>query len=52
MTIISVGIDYSILRKESPTTNHFFHLDKIPDSSSDEGQHFKDILSSVLGVNI
>jgi hypothetical protein len=52
MTIISVDIDYSILRKESPTTSHFFHLDKIPEFGSDEAQRFKDILSSVLGVNI
>jgi hypothetical protein len=52
MTIISVEIDYSFLKAESPTTSHFFHLDKISDKDNHEHERFKDILSSVLGVNI
>jgi hypothetical protein len=34
MTIISVDIDYSFLKSESPTTNYFFHLDRISDNNS------------------
>jgi len=52
MTIISVEIDYTFLKAESPTTSHFFHLDKISDKTTQEYERFKDILSSVLGVNI
>lgn len=52
MTIISVEIDYAFLKAESPTTSHFFHLDKISDKTTQEYERFKDILSSVLGVNI
>ncbi len=52
MTIISVDINYETLKAESPTTTHFFHLDKISDINSREFKRFKDILSSVLGVSI
>lgn len=52
MTIISVDIAYDLLKNESPTTTHFFQLDKISDRLSEEYQPFKDILSSILGINI
>jgi hypothetical protein len=52
MTIISVEIDYSSLKSESPTTSHFFHLDKISDTTSGEYNKFRELLSSILGVNI
>jgi hypothetical protein len=52
MTIISVDIEYSFLKSESPTTSHFFHLDKISDKTSLEYNKFRELLSSILGVNI
>jgi hypothetical protein len=52
MTIISVDIEYSFLKSESPTTSHFFHLDKISDKNSAEYGKFRELLSSILGVNI
>lgn len=52
MTIISVDFEYSFLKSESPTTNHFFHLDRIGDKMTSEYERFKDILSSILGINI
>jgi hypothetical protein len=52
MTIISVDVDYATLRAESPTTSHFFHLDKISDKLSDEHIRFKELLSSILSINI
>jgi hypothetical protein len=52
MTIISVDFEYSQLKPESPTTSHFFHLDKISDKTSEEYNRFKDILSSILSINI
>jgi hypothetical protein len=52
MTIISVNIEYSFLKAESPTTSHFFHLDKISDKVDEEYEKFKDILSSILSINI
>jgi len=52
MTIISVDIDYDQLRKESPTTTHFFQLDLISDKSTLEFRRFKDLLSSILSISI
>jgi hypothetical protein len=52
MTIISVDIEYSFLKSESPTTSHFFHLDKISDQTTVEYNKFRELLSSILGVNI
>lgn len=52
MTLISVEANYEKLREESPTTSHFFHLDKISNRSDDEYQQFKDILASLLSINI
>lgn len=52
MTILRVDFDYAVLRKESPTTSHFFHLDKIGKEDSQEYQDFKDTLASIMSVNI
>jgi hypothetical protein len=52
MTIISVDMDYPTLKKESPTTSHFFHLDKISDQTDKEFETFTELLSSVLGIDI
>ena len=50
MTILRVDIDYAILRNESPTTSHFFHLDKITDKGTNEYETFREILSSILSI--
>ena len=52
MTIISVEVDYEILKSESPTTSHFFNLQKISERGSIEQTRFKDIISSIISVNI
>lgn len=52
MTIISVEVDYKVLKQESPTTTHFFNLDRISENESDEFNSFKDILSSVLSIKV
>jgi hypothetical protein len=52
MTIISVDIDYSFLKSESPTTSHFFHLDRISDKTTVEYSKFRELLSSILGISI
>lgn len=52
MTIISVDIEYAFLKSESPTTSHFFHLDEISDKNTVEYNKFRELLSSILGVNI
>jgi len=52
ITILSVEIDYATLKEESPTTSHFFHLDKIFDNSESEYIRFKDLLSSIMGIKI
>jgi len=51
MTIINVEIDYKQLKKESPTTSHFFNLDQLMDVQSKEYLQFRENLSSILGIN-
>lgn len=52
MTIISVDMDYSILKSESPTTSHFFNLIKLTDKKSSEFLRFSEIISSIVGLKI
>lgn len=52
MTIISVNIDYATLRRESPTTTHFFHLDKIGERGTGEFIQFAELLSSITGIKM
>lgn len=50
MTIISVDIDYGQLKSESPTTNHFFNLNKIQDKDSEEYVKFREVISQLLSI--
>jgi hypothetical protein len=52
ITILSVDIDYEILRKESPTTSHFFQLNRISNFNSVEYLGFRELLSSIIGLTI
>lgn len=52
MTIISVDFPYAFLRAESPTTSHFFHLDKISDKHNLEYVRFLELLSSIVSVTL
>lgn len=51
MTIISVDISYDQLKIGSPTTSHFFHIDKINDRTSTEFKGFRELLSSILNIH-
>lgn len=50
ITILNVNIDYEILKKESPTTSHFFHLEKIIHKKGTEYSQFKELLFSIMGL--
>ena len=52
ITILSVDIDYKVLGEESPTTSHFFNLDKLMDESSIEYSKFKDLISSIVSIHL
>ena len=52
MTIINVDVDYATLKRESPTTDHFFHLDKISSSLGTEYNRFAELLSSILSIKL
>lgn len=43
-------LDMDLARKESPTTNRFYHIDRIVDSSSDEATDFRENLLSRIGI--
>jgi hypothetical protein len=49
-TIIGVSLDYEEIKKESPTTSHFFQLTRITERNDAEYEKFRDLLGSVMGV--
>lgn len=50
ITILSVEIDYAILKEESPTTSHFYNLDQLLNPASTEHINFRGILTSMLSI--
>jgi hypothetical protein len=51
-TIIRVDMDLQQAHRESPTTSRFFHLDHLLDENSKERLEFKELLSSLLSIDI
>jgi len=51
-TMIRVEIDYDTLKKESPSTTKFFHIDKIQEDGSHENKEFKKHFASQLNIII
>jgi hypothetical protein len=49
-TIIRVDVDSETIKQESPTTTHFFHIDRITNRSTNEHAQFRDLLSSLVGI--
>jgi hypothetical protein len=50
-TIVGVrDLDLSLARHESPTTDRFYHLERIVDESSEEFQDFRENLLSRVGI--
>lgn len=52
VTIVNVDLEVAQLKAGSPTTSHFYHLDQLLDNKSDEYGVFKDLIASVVGVNL
>ena len=51
-TIVGVtDLDLSQARKESPSSDKFYHMDQITDSLSDEGEDFRENLLARIGIN-
>ena len=51
-TMIRVDLDYADAKRESPTTTRFFNIDHILDPHHGEYQLFRDLLSSLLSIQI
>jgi hypothetical protein len=51
-TIIRVDVDQEAVKRESPTTTHFFHIDRITNRSTKEHTQFRDLLSSLVGMRV
>ena len=49
-TIHRVDIDAEAARRDSPTTSHFFHLERLLESTSREHQRFRDLMASIIGI--
>jgi hypothetical protein len=39
-------------REKSPSTTHFFYLDKIMDGTAEDGRTFRQLLGSIMGVTL
>jgi hypothetical protein len=51
-TIVGVtDLDLPQARKESPSTDKFYHIDKIANTVSDEGEDFRENLLARIGIN-
>lgn len=51
-TVTRVELELSKAKEESPTTSHFYFLDKITDKSSVEYKDFQQHLCSIIGIRI
>lgn len=51
-TILRACVPRNIATRESPTTSHFFDLEAIKDSQSDDGRLFRAKLASILGIRL
>jgi hypothetical protein len=51
-TMVRVDLDYVDAKRESPTTTRFFNIDHILDPHHEEYQLFRDLLSSLLSIQI
>jgi hypothetical protein len=52
-TIVGVSrLDMELARKESPSTDRFYHVESILDGSSEEGQDFRENLLARVGIGI
>jgi hypothetical protein len=51
-TMLRVDLDYAHAKRESPTTTRFFNIDHIQDPNHEEYQLFRDLLSSLLSIQI
>ncbi|MCX6679240.1 MAG: XcyI family restriction endonuclease [Methanothrix sp.] len=51
-TMLRVDLDYAHAKQESPTTTRFFNIDHIQDPNNEEYQLFRDLLSSLLSIQI
>jgi XcyI restriction endonuclease len=43
-------LDMDLARRESPTTDRFYHVDQIVDSSFEEAEDFRENLLSRIGI--
>lgn len=51
-TIVGVtDLDLAQARKESPSSDKFYHMDQITDALSDEGEDFRENLLARIGIN-
>ena len=51
-TIVGVtDLDLVQARKESPSTDRFYHMDQITDALTNEGEDFRENLLARIGVN-
>lgn len=51
-TMVRVNLDYADAKRESPTTTRFFNIDNIQNPQHEEYQLFRDLLSSLLSIQI
>ena len=51
-TFVRADVSPEVASRESPTTGHFFRMDRICDPESAEHREFKSLLGSLMGIRI
>ncbi len=51
-TILRSEVDLALAHRESPTTSHFFNLDRIKQAGTQEHRAFCELLGSLVGIRI
>lgn len=49
-TVIRCDVDHELAKRESPTTTHFFQLDRIAARGTPEHAQFRELLGSLIGI--
>jgi hypothetical protein len=52
VNVVSDAVTLSQAKEKSPSTTHFFYLDRILDGTTDDGRIFRQLLGSIMGVQL
>ena len=48
--VVLTDLDIDLAKRESPTTDRFYHIDRVLDPESEEGKDFRENLLARAGI--